>query len=250
MEAIAHLRDRFDRPRLIQQSHVKEVPRLKEGSGKELRKFHDVMQQHIRALKSMGCEPSGPFLTSLLELKLDVDTSFEWQKHTQDSRDTPKYQKLLDFVNLRAQASEISAPDQGKRFKSDSKPPKKFPPRPVDAYSADVNASPCVACKMGKHPLYSCTKFRGLLHEQKLSILHENRLCINCLGSGHYSKECRSNYRCKKCQRPHHTLLHRDGYGAPAPVTPAPTPLLLLQRLLRPPTRSAPIQQWELELML
>jgi len=46
------------------------------------------MQQHIRALKAMGCEPSGPFLTSLLELKLDVDTSFEWQKYSQDLHNT------------------------------------------------------------------------------------------------------------------------------------------------------------------
>ena len=216
-EAIAHLRDRFDRPRLIHQSHVKEildVPRLRDGSGKELRKFHDVVQQHIRALKSMGCEPPGPFLTSLLELKLDVNTSFEWQKHTQDCRDTPKYQKLLDFINLRAQASEISASDSGKRFKVDPKPTRKFLPRPVDTYSADVSANQCVACKVGKHPLYSCPKFKGLLHEQKLSIVHENRLCMNCLSMGHYSKDCKSNHRCKKCQRLHHTMLHKDNPGA------------------------------------
>ena len=45
-------------------------------SGKELRKFHNTKQQHIRALKTMGHEPPGYFLTSLLELRLDS----EWQK--------------------------------------------------------------------------------------------------------------------------------------------------------------------------
>ena len=51
-------------------------------------------------------EPSSPFITSVLELKLDTNTMFEWQKHSQDSTDMPHYQKLLEFINLSAQASE------------------------------------------------------------------------------------------------------------------------------------------------
>jgi len=31
----------------------------------------------LHALKAMGQEPSGPFITSLLELKLDPNTIFE-----------------------------------------------------------------------------------------------------------------------------------------------------------------------------
>ena len=41
-------------------------------------------QQHLRALKGMGHEPSESFITSMLELKLDVDTMFEWQRHSQE----------------------------------------------------------------------------------------------------------------------------------------------------------------------
>ena len=65
-EAIECLQTRFDRPRLIHQAHVRKVldiPNLKDGSGKELRRLHDVAQQHLRALKSMGKEPSGAFIT-------------------------------------------------------------------------------------------------------------------------------------------------------------------------------------------
>ena len=39
-----------------------EIPTLKEGNGKELRALHDTAQQHIRALKCMGHEPSKTFL--------------------------------------------------------------------------------------------------------------------------------------------------------------------------------------------
>ena len=51
---------------------------LKDGSGKELLRLHDVVQQHLRALKAMEYEPSGYFIMSVLELKLDVNTMFEW----------------------------------------------------------------------------------------------------------------------------------------------------------------------------
>lgn len=84
---------------------------MKDGSGKELRRFHDTLQHHLRALKTVGYKPDAPFITSLVELKLDSATMFEWQKHSQDKmNDVPHYQDLLDFLDLRAQASETSLP--------------------------------------------------------------------------------------------------------------------------------------------
>jgi hypothetical protein len=97
-EAIECLQSRYNHPRLIHQTHVKmilEAPPLKDGSGRELRKLHDVVLQHLRALRTMKCEPSGPFITSVLELKLDTNTLFEWQKHSQDSSDVPHFDQLL-----------------------------------------------------------------------------------------------------------------------------------------------------------
>ena len=31
---------------------------------------------------------------------------------------------------------------------------------------------------------------------------------MNCLKSGHFSKQCSSLSKCQKCQKPHHTLIH------------------------------------------
>ena len=93
-EAIEYLQSRYVRPRLIHQMHVHmilEAPSLKDGSGKELRRLNDTVQQHLRALKEMAYEPSGPFITSVLELKLDVNTTFEWQKHSQDAINMPHF---------------------------------------------------------------------------------------------------------------------------------------------------------------
>ena len=106
-EAIKCLKDRFNCSKLIHEAHVRktlELPTLKEGNCKELRTLHDTAQQHIRALKCMGHEPSKTFLTSLMQLKLDQTTRFEWQRHHQSESDVSSYIDLLEFINLRAQA--------------------------------------------------------------------------------------------------------------------------------------------------
>ena len=221
-EAIESLKTRYDRPRLIHQGHVKvimETPGLKDGSGRELRRLHDAVQQHLRALKSMGYEPSGPFVTSILELKLDQTTLFEWQKHSQSSASIPHYRELLDFINLRAQASETSVKQQ----KSDSYVPKKAPSpyKHVTSFASgmsDSTTASCIMCKTEKHPLYSCTRFKGLTHDRMMSLLKEHGMCLNCLRPGHFVRQCKSQHKCRKCQRPHHTLLHVETDGDEVPV--------------------------------
>jgi hypothetical protein len=104
-EAIECLTSHFDHPRLIHQTHVRmilETPQLQDWSGKELRRLHDTIQQHTRALKSRGEEPSPSFITSTVELKLDSATMFEWQRHTQSSKVIPHYQEILEFLVHRA----------------------------------------------------------------------------------------------------------------------------------------------------
>ena len=113
--AVECLKTRYDRPRIIHQTHVHkiaDIPTLKHGSGKELRHLYDTAQQHVRALKSMGYEPSG---ASILEIKLDSGTMFEWQKHSSSSATVPRYNDFLNFVNLRAQASEHTVDNSNRR---------------------------------------------------------------------------------------------------------------------------------------
>ena len=102
-KAVECLMNRYNRPRLIHQSHVKiilEIPSLRDGNGKELRKFHDTLQQHLRALDASECEPLSQFITSIIELKLDMNTLFEWQKNTQGVVKVPHYHDILDFIDL------------------------------------------------------------------------------------------------------------------------------------------------------
>ena len=229
-EAIESLQLRFDRPRLIHQTHVRmilETPSLKEGTGRELRRLHDTVQQHLRALKAMDYEPSGPFITSVLELKLDTNTMFEWQKHSQSATSVPHYGELLEFINLRAQASETSVTDQSKKSSRNDAPSAKrlsSVGKPIASFTASTSelTNNCVLCKVGKHPLHTCSKFKGLTHDKMIATLKTNDLCMNCLRPGHFVKQCRSLNRCRKCQKPHHTLLHIDP-KAESPVAPTTT---------------------------
>ena len=60
---------------------IMEAPGLKEGSSKELciLHVHDTVVQHLRVLKEMGHELPNLFIMSMLELKLNSNTMFEWQ---------------------------------------------------------------------------------------------------------------------------------------------------------------------------
>ena len=215
-EAVESLKARYDRPRLIHQTHVRmilEAAPLKEGTGRELRRLYDTVQQHLRALKAMDYEPSGPFITSILELKLDTNTMFEWQKHSQDSTDVPHYQKLLEFVNLRAQASEASISDHKRTTRHEEHSAKKtlVAGKPIASFTASAtppSTNRCILCNVDKHPLYACSRFKALNHEQMVSTLKSHNLCLNCLQPGHFVRQCKSLHRCKVCQRPHHTLRY------------------------------------------
>ena len=230
-EAVGCLQSRYDRPRLIHKAHVRmilDTPSLKEGNGKELRRLHDTVQQHLRALKAMDYEAPGPFITSVLELKLDQNTLFEWHKHSGEPTTVPHYNNLLDFINLRAQASESlatpskgSTPFSGKK-QSSSKPVASF------AASASDSSPNCLICKSEKHPLYACPRFKLMSHEQKIEILKSNNLCMNCLRPGHFVKNCKSLHHCKVCQRSHHTLLHIDSSATTSTPSsnPSKTPLI------------------------
>ena len=78
-QAVQQLKERYHRPRLVFREQVRNLINLhpvKDGSGRELRRFHEAAQQNLRAIKSMDMEDYHSFITTLLELKIDPDTMF------------------------------------------------------------------------------------------------------------------------------------------------------------------------------
>ena len=142
----------------------------------------------------MECESSGSFITSILELKLDTNTMFEWQKYNQDSVDVPHHQRLLEFINLHAQASEASVSDHNRAslvedhsLKKSSNTGKSI--ASFTASTVDSTSRNCVICKSHKHPLYACLQFKSLPHDEMVFMLKSHHLFMNCLRPGHFVKE-------------------------------------------------------------
>lgn len=220
-EAITCLRKRYDRPRLIHQAHVRavvEAPPLKDGSGRELRRLHDVINQHMRAITAMTDNSLEAFVTSIIETKLDRTSMFAWQDYSHESRQVPSYEKLLEFLDRRAQATENTV-RESERKRSGTAPERKISSKL--SYATNVEET-CIACKSAKHPLYGCKAFKGFPHSKKLELVRENGLCLNCLKSGHFANRCPCTQKCKKCQKPHHSWLHIDQPNeAKEPTTPA-----------------------------
>ena len=102
-EAVAALKNRFDRPQVIHRAHVRailNIKPMKDGSSKELTKLYDTLQHHLRSLKAMEQLASKRFMTALGECKLENLTIVEWQKSTQTEKDVPGYEKSLEFLDL------------------------------------------------------------------------------------------------------------------------------------------------------
>ena len=73
--------------------------------------------------------------------------------------------------------------------------------KPVKSYaSSHEPVSQCVLCSNEKHPLYVCPKFKPLSYDQRVAVLKNNNLCMNCLSSGHFVKQCKYVYKCRKFQ--------------------------------------------------
>ncbi|XP_078357312.1 uncharacterized protein LOC144642205 [Oculina patagonica] len=213
-EAVAALKNRFDRPQVIHRAHVRAILNLKpmkDGSSGELRKLHDTLQHHLRSLKAMDQLDFERFMTALGECKLDDLTMVEWQKSIQAEKQVPGYDKLLEFLDLRAIATELAPHETGPKKPPipPGKSPKPPPPKPFFVYTANTKVK-CTACNGSKHNLAYCQSFKAKSLSEKRNFVMEQGLCFNCLKAKHTSKQCPSPNCCLKCGKRHHTFLHLD----------------------------------------
>ena len=111
----------------------------------------------------------------------------------------------MDFLDLRAQACEAATLVEKKK-----QPTQHIKTQAVKKVSfAATEDDGCVLCDV-RHPLYACKKYRQLSHDDKVSLLMEQGLCMNCFRKGHIARKCPAASMCTKCDRPHHTVLHME----------------------------------------
>ena len=130
---------------------------MEECNGKDLRCLNDIINQCLKALQASKQDITESFITSMLELKLDQVTMFEWQRHNQDSNNVLHYSALLNFLDLRAQASENIVCEMDHKRPVPTAKKKSYPQTPSYAESVD---NLCVDSKLGSHPLYACKNWK------------------------------------------------------------------------------------------
>ena len=67
----------------------------------------------------------------------------------------------------------------------------------------------CWLCE-NKHKITSCDHFKAKSLSDKKRFAEQEKLCWNCLATGHILKNCESEVRCRvsNCNKRHHTLLN------------------------------------------
>ena len=138
----------------------------------------------------------------------------EWQKFTQKEKEVPDYHKLLEFLDLRSTATELTThhPDRKKPQASYSKfktNPSGSVPRLVSVYAKSAHTR-CPACCSSRHGLAYCRNFKEKTFTDKRDFELAQGLCFNCLKPKHNRKHCPSPNSCLKCSKCHHTLIHAD----------------------------------------
>ena len=67
----------------------------------------EIIRNYVAFTTSMGVDWSGPFMMSLIKMKLTRSTTFAWQRHTQGNSDVPHCAENLEFINLLVRTSKV-----------------------------------------------------------------------------------------------------------------------------------------------
>ncbi|XP_036227985.2 uncharacterized protein [Bactrocera oleae] len=81
--------------------------------------------------------------------------------------------------------------------------------RPMPTLVSEPPRLRCPLC-CRSHRLQHCPIFKGMTPNQRQQVAQAHGHCLNCLAQTHDTQECVSDIVCQHCDRPHHTLLHRN----------------------------------------
>lgn len=225
--AIKTLTDRYENKLITINWHIKtllEIPSLVKLNSHTLREFVTTIKQNIEALKGLKVpvDQWDLLLIYIYTQKLDFNTrrSYELEKNRSQ---LPTLQEFLEFLENRCVALECINFESLNDNRAKSLEKSKF--RAAHYASAECSREPalslantssnkldrkCLFCNFTNHSLYNCLKFKQLSFSDKRQFVTNNKLCVNCLGTKHFSDQCNSEYTCMICSRKHHTLLHKD----------------------------------------
>lgn len=220
--AWASLCSMFDNPRMLVQNHLKAIfdfESLTKESATKLRKINNALFNNISALKTIASEQAllETILIFIISKKLDPKTFRQWESTKRSSNtELPTLEEFKQFLKDTADFLEAVEANQDKHVPE--RPKQVFERSKQRSNSFVSSVSRCSLCQ-GSHSLFSCGEFHNLTSNERMSKAKELKVCLNCLGKGHFLAKCPSHFTCRKCKARHHTILHPDVSTAqPKPV--------------------------------
>ncbi|KYN07838.1 hypothetical protein ALC62_01188 [Cyphomyrmex costatus] len=160
----------------------------------------DDVQQHVASLATLGVTVGPEMIVYLIESKLPRSALDKWEATLQRD-EFPKPEQLYEFLYKIA----VCASRREKAKISDTERCKGEPPAKKlrtgssnKAFVAKVSRN-CIACKVKRHPLYLCEKFKQLPVSERIEKIKSANLCYNCLRS-HRGTPCKFS-SCTICQK-------------------------------------------------
>lgn len=203
---------RYNNVRLIVSKHIQgllETDKVHKESARELRSLVDLFKGHLNALEAQGIVGNAfkeAMIIQLIVDRLDATSRREWELYT-PVKQLPTSEALFTFLDNRCHALEAL------KFKDD----KNIPHNKQSAYkwkhdksshSYVTTARTCPRCNQD-HALYHCKLFKEDIVQKRHDLVIKYKLCFNCLGIGHNTRQCKLGH-CRKCEKKHNTLLHRE----------------------------------------
>jgi len=161
---------------------------------------------HLKALHVLG-QPTDKWDTIIIHMaknKLDFRLQHAWEEEvSQKGIDyMPTMEEFLQFLSEKCRTWQMLDNRGKEEFHLKSNVAKRNEKRIALASTSYT----CSMCR-GTHSLFGCPEFLRLSARDRLAAVKQRQLCVNCLRSGHYAKDCRSGM-CRRCSRAHNTLLH------------------------------------------
>ncbi|XP_029176084.1 uncharacterized protein LOC114944355 [Nylanderia fulva] len=200
------LTDEYDNKFAIIQSHIHafaELPIMRSETAAELRQLRDSVAASLAALDSLDrpVKSWDDLLVYLISRKFSSKTKTEWNLKCGSLSECPTYKEIHDFMTVRIRGLT----DQGMSIENSASNSRNGKPRGTVNNVITLN---CVECS-GTHWLSKCDKFLARSIDQRINFIDQKQLCRNCFRKGHSANVCMSRGRCLRCQKRHHTTLHK-----------------------------------------
>ena len=205
-ELVVNLKQRFDLKRYVHKNHLCLLMnnKISSYSFEEMLRTQMLWKKHLVGLQMSTQFDSEFLLTSIAELSMDEETQKEWALYTHEHKQVPNFKTFLAFLDRAVGA----LPSKSSKGRASLQAHKKTSFKAITHIAR--GKSTCQICEGEAHPAYFCPAFKGLTTDKRFSTAQKLKLCHNCLGTDNLTRTCRSSRTCKRCNKRHHTLLHRE----------------------------------------